>query len=142
MKTTAERKPRDKSVPFGLLKPDAPGGANRAAPEEDPAGLVAVDPLIHERTRLAILTALATSGDRSARFLDLRDSLHLTDGNLMTHLRTLEQAGLIQRNKTGAGRGSTTTVLLTPKGARAFKAYLDQLEALIEAARSGQDAKA
>lgn len=119
--------------------PRRKAGAPPPEPEspraEEPAALLELDPLIHERTRLAILTALATADDHAAGFLDLRDGLHLTDGNLMTHLRTLEQGGLIQRNKTGAGRGSSTTVQWTPKGERAFRVYLDRLEVLIHAAR-------
>lgn len=106
-------------------------------PEAD--GLVALDPLIHERTRLTILTALSTANESACSFLDLRDALRLTDGNLLTHLRTLEEAGLLQRHKTGAGRGSSTTVQLTAAGRRAFLAYLEQLESLVRKAR-GQEA--
>lgn len=103
------------------------GGASR--------DLVELDPVIHERTRLAILTALATAPEGRRSFPDLRDSLHLTDGNLTTHLRTLGDAGLVALTKTGAGRGSSTTVELTAAGRKAFGAYLARLESLIRAAR-------
>ena len=94
-----------------------------------------LDPLIHERTRLAILTALATSTENALSFLSLRESLQLTDGNLQTHLRTLEQAGLVGRSKTGAGRGSATIVHLTEPGKKSFHEYLNVLEELIRTAR-------
>lgn len=98
---------------------------------------VQLDPVIHERTRLAILTALFTVAGNTFSFLDLRETLQLTDGNLMAHLRTLESAGLIEREKEGAGRKSSTTVALSTSGKRAFKGYLDNLEALVRSARSG-----
>jgi len=99
---------------------------------------VQLDPVIHERTRLAILTALFTLPNNECSFLDLRETLALTDGNLMAHLRTLESAGLIAREKEGAGRKSSTTVQLSPTGKREFKSYLDSLESLVRAARGGQ----
>ncbi|MCW8132432.1 MAG: transcriptional regulator [Planctomycetota bacterium] len=100
---------------------------------------VDLDPLIHERTRLLILTALSTAPEGVLSFLDLREALGLTDGNLMAHLRTLEGADLVGLAKTGAGRGSSTQVTLTSPGAKAFKAYLDQLDALLRAARAPLD---
>jgi DNA-binding MarR family transcriptional regulator len=98
-----------------------------------------LDPLIHERTRLAILTALATTPEHSLSFLTLRESLQLTDGNLQTHLRALEQGGLLERSKTGAGRGSATTVHLTEKGQQSFTEYLNVLEDLIKTARGQKE---
>lgn len=95
---------------------------------------VYLDPVIHERTRLAILTALYTALEGRS-FPDLRDALALTDGNLMAHIRTLEDAGLLERSKAGAGRASSTTVRLSVHGKTAFEQYLDQLEQLVHAAR-------
>jgi DNA-binding MarR family transcriptional regulator len=112
-----------------------------SAPSEDASELVELDPLIHERTRLAILTTLSTSKQSTCSFIHLRDVLQVTDGNLITHLRTLEQAGLVERRKRGAGRGSTTSVHLTPAGQKAFRAYLDQLETLVRAARGTANGK-
>ena len=94
-----------------------------------------LDPVIHERTRLSILTALFTLRQPVCSFSDLRDTLALTDGNLMTHLRTLEMAGLLERVKEGAGRNSSTTIQLTAAGRKAFHNYLDGLESLVRAAR-------
>ena len=96
---------------------------------------VQLDPVIHERTRLSILTALFTAGDNGCSFMDLRDTLSLTDGNLMAHLRTLESAGLIERSKEGAGRKSSTTIELSGEGRKAFRKYLDDLETLVRTAR-------
>ena len=97
--------------------------------------LVRLDPVIHERTRLSILTVLFTAGAAGCSFSDLRDTLSLTDGNLMAHLRTLELAELIERIKEGAGRNSSTTVQLSPMGRKNFCNYLDQLELLVRAVR-------
>ncbi|HLX65215.1 MAG TPA: transcriptional regulator [Planctomycetota bacterium] len=97
--------------------------------------LVDLDPVIHERTRLSILTALFTSREPGCSFSDLRNMLSLTDGNLLAHLRTLEQAAFIERIKAGAGRGSMTTIQLSAHGRKAFRKYLDQLESLVRSAR-------
>lgn len=105
------------------------------ASESRAGDTVYLDAVIHERTRLSILTALHTLGEPGCSFLDLRDTLSLTDGNLMAHLRTLEEAGLIERIKEGAGRKSNTTVRLSPIGKKAFKNYLDRLEMLVRAVR-------
>jgi len=120
----------------------APARRRGSTPVEPPAPkLVELDPVIHERTRLAILTALTTTADGLRSFSDLRDALHLTDGNLTTHLRTLGQAGLVEVRKTGAGRGSSTTVQLTDPGRAAFQKYLERLEKLIETARQTENTK-
>ena len=123
--------------PAAKTKSDDPHFAARREKHdaERPAAAVQLDPVIHERTRLAILTALYTVAGNAYSFLDLRETLQLTDGNLMAHLRTLESAGLIEREKEGAGRKSSTTVGLSTTGKRAFKAYLDNLESLVRAAR-------
>ena len=105
-----------------------------------PADVVHLDPVIHEHTRLGILTVLYTAS-AGLSFSDLRDTLSLTDGNLMAHLRTLEGAELVERLKEGAGRASSTTVQLSAHGRRAFRNYLDQLETLVKAARGEQAPK-
>ena len=110
-------------------------GSGQGTRETAPPEAVLLDPVIHERTRLAILTALATAPEGERSFMDLRDALKLTDGNLLTHLRTLDAARLVDCVKTGAGRGSNTTVRLTAAGRQRFRTYLDRLEALIRAAR-------
>lgn len=133
---------------FALLKGAVRGCVSAVAPRRGMgsearrnADFVQLDPVIHEQTRLGILTVLYTApGGHS--FSDLRDTLALTDGNLMAHLRTLETAGLVERLKEGAGRASSTTVQLGAPGRKAFKNYLDQLETLVRAARSAPPAHA
>ena len=114
-------------------------GAKPAESQELIAGLADLDPLIHERTRLLILTTLSASVECAQFFSDLKDTLRLTDGNLMAHLRTLEHAGLVELIKKGAGRGSTTAVRLTEQGQHSFRAYLDRIEALLKTARGAAE---
>jgi len=110
----------------------------RASAARALADVVHLDPVIHERTRLSILTTLYTLGEGGCSFPDLRDTLSLTDGNLMAHLRTLELAHLVERVKAGAGRNSSTTVRLSASGRRDFQNYLAQLEMLVQTARAGR----
>ncbi len=126
MKTAGMARPRAHAAP----------GQGSKTPSRPRTELVQLNPLIHERTRLTILTALFTTGDPGCSFSDLRDMLSLTDGNLMAHLRTLEDAGLIERVKEGAGRNSSTTIGLSSNGRKAFKTYLDQLETLVRNVRA------
>ena len=108
----------------------------RARPLESIAGEAAesvpsLDALIHERSRLAIITALAT-GDARAH-TELRELLGLTDGNLSVHARKLEEAGYVTCTKEFAGRTPRTTYRITAAGRRAFDRYLAHLEALVTA---------
>ena len=89
-----------------------------------------IDPVIHERVRLAIVSALAVAPEMS--FSELRDTLGLTDGNLSAHSRTLEDAGYLKIKKAFEGRRPRTTMQLTRKGRNAFRRYLDTLEKIIE----------
>ena len=93
-----------------------------------------IDAVIHERARLAIVSALAVAPEIS--FNELKDSLSLTDGNLSAHSRTLENAGYIEIKKTFRGRRPLTTMRLTPKGRRAFQRYLDTLQAIVDRGRA------
>ena len=93
----------------------------------DPAN---IDPVIHERVRLAIVSALAVAPEMS--FNELRDTLALTDGNLSAHARTLEDAGYLKIKKTFEGRRPRTTMQLTRKGRGAFRKYLDTLKQIVE----------
>ena len=92
------------------------------------------DKIIHERARLAIVSALATSPSRTHN--ELRDVLQLTDGNLSVHARKLEEAGYIACDKDFAGRTPRTTYQLTASGRTAFEQYLSHMEALIRAMKS------
>ncbi len=94
-----------------------------------------LDRLIHERTRLAIISALAVNA--SLAFNELKQLLRVTDGNLSVHARKLEDAGYIGCTKSFAGRVPKTEYRLAPAGRRALEKYLDHMEALIRATREG-----
>ena len=92
-----------------------------------------LDPVVHQRVRLGILSALAAGGTTS--FTDLKTVLDLTDGNLSVHARKLEEAGYLEVRKSFDDRTPLTEYALTGAGRAALAAYLDQMEAVIQAAR-------
>lgn len=96
---------------------------------------VELDRVIHERVRLAIVSALA--GAESLTFNELKDLLDITDGNLSVHARRLEEAGFIEFEKSFAGRVPRTEYRLTAAGRRALNEYLSHMEALIRRVREG-----
>ncbi len=109
------------------LRPVA-GRAMHGVPRE-------LDRLIHERTRLGIVSALAVN--ESLSFNELKQLLRTTDGNLSVHARKLEDANYIACTKSFAGRLPKTEYRLTAAGRRALERYLDHMEALIQATREG-----
>jgi DNA-binding MarR family transcriptional regulator len=92
-----------------------------------------LDRVIHDRTRLAILAALAAS--EILGFTDLKGITGTTDGNLSVHARRLEDAGYVHCEKSFAGRTPRTEYRLTTVGRRALEKYLDHMDALIKATR-------
>ena len=100
-------------------------GAAGAMPE--------LDRLVHDRMRLAIVSALAVNDSLS--FKDLKQLVQATDGNLSVHARKLEEAGYVDCTKSFSGRLPRTDYRLTPIGRSAFERYLDHMEALIRTAR-------
>jgi DNA-binding HxlR family transcriptional regulator len=96
-------------------------------------GPLELDRLIHERMRLAIVSALAVNDSLS--FNELKHLLDTTDGNLSVHARKLEQAEYVVCTKTFAGRVPRTEYRLSSAGRRALERYLDHMEALIRATR-------
>ena len=92
-----------------------------------------LDRLIHERMRLAIVSALAVN--ESLSFNELKRLLETTDGNLSVHARKLEEAGYIVCTKTFEGRVPRTDYRLSDAGRRALERYLSHMEALIRATR-------
>jgi len=93
------------------------------------------DRLIHERVRLAIVSALAVNP--SLAFGDLKQLLGTTDGNLSVHARKLEDAGYISCKKSFEGRMPKTEFRLTAAGKSALERYLAHMEGLIKVARGG-----
>ena len=93
----------------------------------------ALDPVIHAPARLRIVATLAALPDGDAlSFTRLQDMLDLTPGNLITHLRKLEDAGYLTTETTGNGRASLTTITLTRQGRAALGAYTDALRDLLD----------
>lgn len=93
-----------------------------------------LDRVIHERVRLAIVSALAVNDEMT--FNALKSSLDLTDGNLSVHARRLEEAGYVACEKGFDGRVPRTAFRLTAAGRAALTRYLDHMEALIRATRA------
>ncbi len=101
--------------------------------------MAALDRLIHEPARLAIMTAL--SACQSADFLFLQRLTGLTKGNLSSHLSKLEEAELVQIDKQFIGKMPNTQARLTAKGRGAIERHWQQLEALRKGAAQWQPAK-
>jgi DNA-binding HxlR family transcriptional regulator len=96
-------------------------------------GPLELDRLIHERMRLAIVSALAVN--QSLSFNELKRLLDTTDGNLSVHARKLEEAQYIECQKSFQERIPRTEYRLTTRGRRALEQYLDHMESLIQAVR-------
>lgn len=101
--------------------------AEQAVPE--------LDPMIHERIRLGIVSALAVN-DRLS-FNELKRLLNTTDGNLSVHARKLEEAGYLGCDKYFDGRVPKTEFWLTATGRKSLQRYLDRMEEIIRATRQG-----
>ncbi|HYR59346.1 MAG TPA: transcriptional regulator [Chthoniobacteraceae bacterium] len=91
-----------------------------------------LDKTIHEKGRLGIMTLLATRP--SWPFQDLKAELKMSDGNLVTHLRTLHDAGLVAVTREVLDRPQTSYAL-TAKGRTAFREYLAVLEQIVNAGK-------
>jgi DNA-binding MarR family transcriptional regulator len=91
-----------------------------------------LDPVIHAPARLRIMATLAAlaAGD-TLSFTRLQEMLGLTAGNLITHLRKLEDAGYLTSETTGNGRASRTSLALTSGGRAALDDYTTALRGLL-----------
>ena len=98
-----------------------------------------LDPLIHVPARLRLMVTLAAllRGD-TLSFTRLQDMLELTPGNLITHLRKLEDAGYVRTEKTGSGVNALTTIALTHDGRAALDRYTTVLRQLLDTAEPAQ----
>jgi DNA-binding MarR family transcriptional regulator len=95
----------------------------------NPELFLQLDRVIHEKGRLVIMSALAASPELA--FTELRDLLEMTDGNLTTHIRTLQQEGYISVAKSYQNNRPLTTCSLTPAGRKAFAGYVNLLEQIV-----------
>ena len=100
----------------------------------NPEPFLQLDRVIHEKGRRAIMSMLAAAPDLS--FTELRDTLQMTDGNLTTHIRTLQETGYVSVAKSYQRNRRLTTLSLTPDGRRAFADYVSLLERIVRQAKS------
>ncbi|HEY1853289.1 MAG TPA: transcriptional regulator [Solirubrobacterales bacterium] len=92
-----------------------------------------LDPVIHAPVRLRIVSTLAALPDGDTlSFTRLQEILELTPGNLVTHLRRLEDAGYLASRTTGNGRASRTSIRLTSAGRAALGDYTKTLRGLLD----------
>jgi len=111
----------------------AASGAQRTARRVVQTAIPDFDRLIHEKTRLAIVSALAVNP--TLTFNELKAILKTTDGNVSVHTRKLEEANYLTCRKSFQGRMPRTEYSLTAAGRRALERYLNHMEALIRATR-------
>ncbi len=116
----------------------SPKNAGAARSKTAPKGIkngpaTTLDRLIHERTRLALVSALAAN--QLLTFNELKSLLEISDGNLSAHARKLEDAGYIACTKGFDGRTPRTEYRITPAGRAALQKYIAHMEALIGAVK-------
>ena len=99
----------------------------------NPEPFLQLDRVIHEKGRLAIMSMLAASPELS--FTELRDALGMTDGNLTTHIRTLQESGYLSVTKSFQNNRPLTTCALTAAGKKAFTHYINLLERIVRQAK-------
>ena len=115
--------------------PASPPGLAAVPGAAAPRASLALDRLIHERVRLAIVSALAVT--ESLTFNALKHLVGATDGNLSVHARKLEEAGYLECLKSFEGRVPRTEFRLTPSGRDALEQYLAHMEGIIRSTRAG-----
>ncbi|MEO8766161.1 MAG: transcriptional regulator [Ginsengibacter sp.] len=86
--------------------------------------------LFDSRIRLGIMSTLVVNDE--INFNDLKQLINVTDGNLASHIRSLEESGYIKVNKGFIGRKTNTTYAVTKTGQKAFQLHLDALEKMIK----------
>jgi DNA-binding MarR family transcriptional regulator len=100
----------------------------------NPEPFLQLDRVIHEKGRLAIMSMLAAAPELS--FTEMRDALTMTDGNLTTHIKALQQEGYVTVAKTYQNRRPLTTCSLTTVGRKAFAEYINLLEQIVRQNKS------
>ncbi len=99
----------------------------------NPEPFLQLDRVIHEKGRLAIMSMLAATSELS--FTEMRNALNMTDGNLTTHIRTLQESGYVSVAKSFQKNRSLTTCSLTATGRKAFSGYISLLEKIVQQSR-------
>jgi DNA-binding MarR family transcriptional regulator len=82
------------------------------------------------RIRIGIMSALMVNEDMN--FNDLKTLIDVTDGNLASHMKTLEENGYVKVQKGFIGRKTNTSYSITKAGEKAFRAHIDALEKIIK----------
>jgi len=100
----------------------------------NPQPFLEIDRVIHEKGRLAIMSMLAAAAELS--FTELREALEMTDGNLTTHIRTLQEAGYVSVTKSFHNKRPLTTCAMTPQGKKAFSNYINLLERIVQQSKT------
>jgi DNA-binding MarR family transcriptional regulator len=85
------------------------------------------------RIRLGIMSALMVNDE--VNFNDLKQLLQITDGNLASHLKGLEESGFVKVQKGFIGRKTNTTYMATKAGEKAFKQHIEALEQMIRSTK-------
>lgn len=85
------------------------------------------------RVRLGIMSALMVN--TGVTFNELKELIQVTDGNLASHLKGLEESGFIKVHKGFIGRKTNTTYSVTKSGEKAFKQHLSALEQMIKSTK-------
>jgi len=96
----------------------------------NPEPFLQLDRVIHEKGRLAMMSMLAATPELA--FTEMRDALGMTDGNLTTHIRTLQEAGYVAVAKSFQNNRPLTTCSLTTAGRKAFADYIGLLEQIVQ----------
>ena len=96
---------------------------------EQTSALDGLDPVLTAPKRLAATALLSRSN--SADFGYLREHLGVSDSDLSKQMSALEAAGYVKVSKTGRGRGSSTTYMITKAGRRAYQVHRDTLAAIL-----------
>ena len=89
--------------------------------------------IFDSRIRLGIMSALMVNDE--VNFNELKELLDITDGNLASHLKTLEESGTIKVQKGFIGKKTNTTYSVTKPGEKAFKAHIAALEEMIRSTK-------
>jgi DNA-binding MarR family transcriptional regulator len=88
------------------------------------------DPLLHQSVRSKLISSLIANEELP--FRALKEMLDVTDGNLSSHLKKLENAGYVKIEKSFEGKRPKTTIYITDDGVVAFKKYIDELRAFVQ----------
>ncbi|TET37963.1 MAG: transcriptional regulator [Planctomycetota bacterium] len=94
---------------------------------------------IHSPIRLAIVSTLYSAGEES--FTNLRKTVGATDGNLTTHISTLEKHGIIKVRKRFIAKKPRTSFRLTDKGREVFREYIDMMASMVSEFQEEKDAE-